>query len=706
MRILIDGQALQTGSALRGIGRYVEGLIEGLGRIESEEIFVILNGKLETSARNVTKRLKGIIPDKNIVHFFPVGNFCSWNCLSLDYFISQQIYLEAVRRIAPDAYIYGSAFEPGQQFVLPPLSAIRKGCIVSGVWYDGIPLNDPQSYLPNAQSMQWYLNSLGEIDAADIFLCISDYCRQEIEAVKPYIKAQTVYGASFSESLPKLEREEFIFYCGGLDPRKNVKSLALAYSELPEEVRCRHLLKICCRKESEEAKELRQFLEGIKGSETIELVEANNNEELARLYATCWLFVFPSLCEGLGLTVIEAMNYETPVLSSSATSLKEVWDLPEGQFDPKDTNQLTKLLLQADKDKGFYERLCKYSAKRKGFFTWEKTARSCLAALRAIFDERRNWEQSCSVSLDRVGISANSRAEYELAMARQHRITWYVDLSEYLKYDLHTGIHRLVDNFIRYANQCTQESNIEVVYIAYQSEWAGYRILMHEESGWSPKGVCTPSRGDCYIGLDFVSRESLERAQITSLSNWKDEGVRIFLNVPDSVFPTCRMDPQSISLVDSWLRFAVATADCVVTQSEKTASDIGEWASKSGINHSELSFALYVLGSDASFDSQRGENRHFLKKFVVISEIEFEEDIVATIKAFAAAIDAGADIELKLVGHPSNDACDAIEQQIQKQHGDRITWERDCATEELQGFYKTADCIIQPSPYELGGGHD
>lgn len=701
MRILIDVQSLQTLSAPRGIGRYVDGLTEGLSRIKGVEVFAILDGRLEPSATEVTEKLSRVVPEKNIVRWYPVGNLCSWNCMGFDYFLSRQLYLEAVRRVAPDVFLVGSAFEPGQQFVLPPLGAIQKHAAVAVVWYDDIPLSDPAFYLEDEVHTKTYLNSFAALDSADLFLCISDYSRSGIEALKPYVNAKTVYGASFYLPLAKGKRENFIFYCGGLDERKNVPFLVDAYGALPPAVREQHPLYICCRKGNFEAQNLEHYVQQSPARETIRLVEADNDEELAKFYAACWLFVFPSLSEGLGLSVIEAMSYHAPVLCSNATSLKEVWDFQPGQFDPTKKEELTALISRCAGDEAFYRALSGHSEERSGYFTWEKTARRCISVFESL-GIRRGWGDSRPVRLDGVGLNATERLNYELALAVQNRITLYVDISEHWCHpERHTGIQRVTEAFNQNIQPLLEGKNVGVVFIAAEKDWGGYRVLHRRNGKWKPGVHCNPGRGDCYLSVDLVACQQIEYQQ--TLQVWKNRGVRFFIYVYDigfELYPEFIADSNTIRLLDRWLRLTLTLADAVISDSAQVSREIRAWAAEQSIDVSAVHFINHHLGGDfaAKPRSCPARRLHKPKKFIAVSTVEPRKGYADLIGAFEAAIDAGADIELTVVGRAGWKCKDLVERlRNGKYAGKRIFWEDNCDDERLQQLYAGADGFASSS---------
>ena len=89
-------------------------------------------------------------------------------------------------------------------------------------------------------------------------------------------------------------------------------------------------------------------------------------------------FVFPSLYEGFGLPVLEAMAREVPVACSNASSLPEVAGEAALLFDPHDPSAIAEALRRLLGDAALRERLRQMGGERVRDFTWERTARLTL----------------------------------------------------------------------------------------------------------------------------------------------------------------------------------------------------------------------------------------------------------------------------------------------------------------------------------------
>jgi glycosyltransferase involved in cell wall biosynthesis len=113
-----------------------------------------------------------------------------------------------------------------------------------------------------------------------------------------------------------------------------------------------------------------------------------SDEELDGLYSASTCAVFPSLAEGFGLPVLEAMQRGVPMASSDAASMPEVGGEAIIYFDPLDVRAMTAAMQDLLTDAGLRERLAAAGIKRARKFSWEATAQGTLASYAKAVAER------------------------------------------------------------------------------------------------------------------------------------------------------------------------------------------------------------------------------------------------------------------------------------------------------------------------------
>ena len=163
-------------------------------------------------------------------------------------------------------------------------------------------------------------------------------------AFTPPASRDAAFGQA-SHGVPGLQ-PGFVLGVGGEDGRKNLEGLLAAYAGLPPDLRARHQLVVACHLTDG----YRDHLLGVASAAGIagRVVLAGYVEDatLIALYQSTALFVFPSLYEGFGLPVAEAMACGAPVVASSTSALGEVAPAA-GQFDPADPAAITSAIHRA-----------------------------------------------------------------------------------------------------------------------------------------------------------------------------------------------------------------------------------------------------------------------------------------------------------------------------------------------------------------------
>ncbi len=173
------------------------------------------------------------------------------------------------------------------------------------------------------------------------------------------------------------ERFEFLPYVlcvAGTDPSKNAKNLIQAFSRLPAELRNRqHLVLVG---DVNRNKELQQFVKEQGITEQTVFTGIVPDSQLVALYQQASVFVFPSLYEGFGLPVLEAMACGCPVITSNTSSLPEVVGKAGILVNPHNTTELADAMTQVLTDASLAQTLRTMGREQAEKFSWEKTARA------------------------------------------------------------------------------------------------------------------------------------------------------------------------------------------------------------------------------------------------------------------------------------------------------------------------------------------
>jgi glycosyltransferase involved in cell wall biosynthesis len=177
--------------------------------------------------------------------------------------------------------------------------------------------------------------------------------------------------------------EKFVLYVGTLEPRKNIIRLLEAFA-LVKKVFLDLKLVLVGKKGwlyQEIFNKIRKL--GLEN----EIIIAGHVlwEDLPAIYNLALVFTFPSLYEGFGLPVLEAMACGVPVVTSNCSSLPEVAGEAALLVDPKSATQIADAIKRFLSDAGLREQMIKKGRARVVAFTWEKCAQKVLGVLSELY---------------------------------------------------------------------------------------------------------------------------------------------------------------------------------------------------------------------------------------------------------------------------------------------------------------------------------
>jgi alpha-1,3-rhamnosyl/mannosyltransferase len=172
----------------------------------------------------------------------------------------------------------------------------------------------------------------------------------------------------------------FVLAAGTLEPRKNLPRLVEAYRELPQALRAHHPLVVVGALGWETGATL-DALDSL-GEQAIRLGYVSD-AVLAELYRRCAVFCYPSLGEGFGLPVLEAMAAGAAVLTSKLSSLPEVGGDAVAYVDPRETASIAAGLRRVLEDESERAELGRRGRARSADFSWGRFAETTIATLRS-----------------------------------------------------------------------------------------------------------------------------------------------------------------------------------------------------------------------------------------------------------------------------------------------------------------------------------
>lgn len=489
MRIVIDLQGAQSNSRTRGIGRYSLALAHAIVRNRGEhEIILALSDLFPHEIGLIRQSFHTLLrPDQIRVWTAPAPVASRESGNQDRRHIAELIYETFIASLKPDAVLVMSLFEGYIDDAVTSIGRLNSKAPVGVILYDLIPLLNPQIYLdPDPVSKAHYLEKIAHLRKAHALLAISESSRQE--AIN-YLPAPTAIVSNISTAadahfqplvLTESEKEivfsrygitrSYLMYTGGGDHRKNIDGLIRAYSLLSPNLCKAYQLVIVCSLSSDEHQRLQNIVKTC-GLAITDVVFTNfvSEEDLLALYNCCELFIFPSLHEGFGLPVLEAMSCGRAVIASNTSSLPEVVGRADALFDPHNIDSIAQKITAVLEDPIWRAQLEEHSLVQSKRFSWDVSAKRALIAIEkmhldwsrkqskhAIVMQEKSAQKKPLLAFvspmppERSGISDYS-AELLENLGRYYQIELVVDQEEVIQGETHFLV-RDVSWFIEHAN--------------------------------------------------------------------------------------------------------------------------------------------------------------------------------------------------------------------------------------------------------------
>lgn len=416
MKILIDIFAMQSESSReRGIGRYSEELTkEILSLQKSTDIDLLLNELYEDS--NIKKTFGRFsvkynkydsisLENKTIDQRIKYGSINS-------YLIAKQ--LQCFKEY--DIVHYSSIFEglTGKSDTSENFDNIDANIVIT--LYDLIPLLYKKVYLANEDVKKWYYKKLQLLYQADLILSISNATKEDAVNILgiPEENIINISGAIDKKKffkLPYIDNKQknilkkheinnsFILYTGGIDFRKNIGKSLEAFASLDKALLEKYQYVIVCKVSPTEKKELLDIVKKLNlPASKIIFTGFISDQDLNVLYNLATLFIFPSIYEGFGLPILEAMSCGTAVIGSNSSSIPEIIGREDCLFDPNSVISIKDKISQVLKDSQYICELEKYFYERAQQFSWVKSAKKASEAYSLLSKSIVNVHQKCKVA--------------------------------------------------------------------------------------------------------------------------------------------------------------------------------------------------------------------------------------------------------------------------------------------------------------------
>ncbi|MGC8879272.1 MAG: glycosyltransferase family 4 protein [Anaerolineae bacterium] len=355
MKVILDART--ANDHFPGIGRYVASLARALIQLDEHPDVTLLVDPRAQSGRLSLPRLPTL------------------SCPASPFSLRQQWLVPHVLHTAR-THVYHSPY-----YLMP----YWPGLPTVLTCHDIIPLLFP-AYFTAWQRLVFHLTHRLALHAAEVVLAVSRTTRNDLvchlgvathKVVVIPLAADEHFQPWSSEKIERVRRTyglpaRYVLYVGSNKPHKNLVRLVEAWAAVAPHRR--DLFLVVAGPWDARYPHARHKAEALGLQERVMFLGTAADEDLPGLYSGALCFVFPSLYEGFGLPVLEAMACGTPVACSNAASLPEVAGEAALLFDPHDIECIRDALMQLLGDVDLRNDFARRGRERAAVFSWQRTA--------------------------------------------------------------------------------------------------------------------------------------------------------------------------------------------------------------------------------------------------------------------------------------------------------------------------------------------
>lgn len=181
--------------------------------------------------------------------------------------------------------------------------------------------------------------------------------------------------------------ENYILTLGGIDPRKNTELVIKKFIELKNENNINEKLLIVGIPNWKQTK-FYNIVQESNFKEDIIFADFVSEDDLMLLYNGASIFLYPSLYEGFGMPLLEAMASGTPVVTSNVTSMPEIAGNAAFLINPTNGEELKAAVMKLLNDENLRNNLIARGLKQAKKYSWIKMAKKTLAIYESVYKER------------------------------------------------------------------------------------------------------------------------------------------------------------------------------------------------------------------------------------------------------------------------------------------------------------------------------
>lgn len=363
---------------LTGIGRYTYELALRLQQAPTVDVRYFSNGRFLNSLPTAADQSDSAYGLKRLVQKSSVA------------LEAYRLLMPLLRRQALKGK--GDALYHGPNFFLPPYAGPS-----IATFHDLSPFTWTECHAPQ-RVRYWQKEMRKTLDRASALITDSEYTRHELAGYFgwPIERMHAVPLASSAEfcvrhyedlRLPLarygLAPGNYSLFVGTIEPRKNIDTLLDAYGRLPVAIRSRWPL-ILTGYQGWRNEQIRQRIEQAEAEGWARYLGFFPASDLPLLFSGARLFTFPSLYEGFGLPVLEAMSSGVPVVCSNSSSLPEVAGKAALMSEPLDVETLTDNLRRGLEDEHWRSSAIDKGLSHSAMFSWQRCASETIAVYKTV----------------------------------------------------------------------------------------------------------------------------------------------------------------------------------------------------------------------------------------------------------------------------------------------------------------------------------